>query len=201
MLSAVSVRTFNAPEYNKKEILRYALVESATDEISGLLEDCIAELDGKLCYKVCFCECDVTRDVSGLDLSFAHTDSTALAKNLDGCDRIVLFGATVGLGIDRLVAKYARVSPSRALMLQAIGAERIESLCDAFERSLLKDMSKDGVALRPRFSPGYGDLPIELQRDVFRVLDAPKKIGLTLTESLLMSPTKSVTAIIGLEKA
>ena len=56
------------------------------------------------------------------------------------------------------------------------------------------------MQLRPRFSPGYGDLPLELQKDVFRVLDCPRKIGLSLNESLLMSPSKSVTAIIGIGK-
>ena len=52
--------------------------------------------------------------------------------------------------------------------------------------------------MKPRFSPGYGDLSLEMQRDIFRVLDCPRKIGLTLNESLLMSPSKSVTAIIGI---
>ena len=54
-----------------------------------------------------------------------------------------------------------------------------------------------GLAVRPRFSPGYGDLPLALQREVFAALDCPRRIGLTLSDSLLMSPTKSVTALIG----
>lgn len=61
-------------------------------------------------------------------------------------------------------------------------------------------MSKElDVRLKPRFSAGYGDLPLEVQKDIFRVLDCPRKIGLTLNDSLLMSPTKSVTAIVGIE--
>ena len=80
-------------------------------------------------------------------------------------------------------------------MFQSIGAERIETLCDAF----CKDISSElGVTLKPRFSAGYGDLPLEAQKDIFRVLDCSKKIGLTLNDSLLMSPTKSVTAIVGI---
>ena len=81
-------------------------------------------------------------------------------------------------------------------MFQALGAERIESLCDTF----CNDMNNElGVRLKPRFSAGYGDLPLEVQKDIFRVLDCPRKIGLTLNDSLLMSPTKSVTAIVGIE--
>ena len=59
-------------------------------------------------------------------------------------------------------------------------------------------MQAEGKFLKPRFSPGYGDLPLEMQRDIFRVLDCSRKIGLTLNESLLMSPSKSVTAIVGI---
>jgi len=130
-----------------------------------------------------------------LHLGFAATDSVALRRNLAGCDRIVVFAATVGLGLDRLIARYGHVSPAKALLLQAIGAERIEALCDVFCDKIRLDT---GLAAAPRFSPGYGDFPLELQRDIFRVLDCPRKIGLTLNESLLMSPSKSVTAILGL---
>ena len=92
-----------------------------------------------------------------------------------------------------MIAKYGAISPSRAFMLQAIGAERIEALCNKFNSEI---SAKSQTA--PRFSPGYGDLPIELQREIFLALDCPKRIGLTLNQSLLMSPTKSVTAIIGI---
>ena len=67
-----------------------------------------------------------------------------------------------------------------------------------FVRRSGRKPKKAAVFLPPRFSPGYGDLPLSLQRDIFRVLDCPRKIGLTLNESLLMSPSKSVTAIVGL---
>ena len=79
-------------------------------------------------------------------------------------------------------------------MLQAIGAERIESLCNVFENELIRQ----GHELGTRFSPGYGDLPLELQKDIFAALDCPKQIGVSLNDSMLMSPSKSVSAIIGL---
>lgn len=83
------------------------------------------------------------------------------------------------------------------MIFQAIGAERIEALCDIF----CADISKEkGVLLKPRFSPGYGDLSIEVQQDVFSVLNCGKKIGLYLNESMLMSPSKSVTAFAGIKK-
>ena len=89
--------------------------------------------------------------------------------------------------------KYSKISPVKALIFQAIGAERIEKLCDVF----CKDIAKERKT-KPRFSPGFGDLPLTIQKDIFAALDCGKNIGLSLTDSMLMSPTKSVTAIVGI---
>jgi cobalamin-dependent methionine synthase I len=124
--------------------------------------------------------------------------SRALAKNLDSCGEIVLFAATVGLGIDRLCARYASVSPAKALFFDAIGSERVESLCDAFCKDL-KDKERGGFT-RPRFSPGYGDMPLSVQKEIFRALSPERHIGASLRESLIVSPAKTVTAIVGIGK-
>ena len=81
------------------------------------------------------------------------------------------------------------------MIFQAIGTERIESLCDTFCGEYSKEKN---VNLKPRFSPGYGDLSLETQKDIFIILDCPRKIGVTLNESFLMSPSKSVTAFVGI---
>ena len=83
--------------------------------------------------------------------------------------------------------------------MQAIGSERVESRCVAFEGEIKDELreARGEISFRPRFSPGYGDLSLELQRDIFRLLDCQRQIGVTLGDSLLMSPSKSVTAIIG----
>ncbi|MBQ8249872.1 MAG: Vitamin B12 dependent methionine synthase activation subunit [Clostridia bacterium] len=197
-LSAVYTKTYEAPPIDKGEILRYSGACGNVPEIDALTRECLAELDGVLTYKACFRIFDVSADGTMLDLGFTRTDSAALSKNLHGCDRIVVFAATVGIGLDRLIARYSRISPSKALVFQAIGAERIEALCDAFCAEVNELAREKGCSVRPRFSPGYGDLELSLQRDIFSVLDCSRKIGLTLNESLLMSPTKSVTAIIGI---
>ena len=54
--------------------------------------------------------------------------------------------------------------------------------------------------IKPRFSPGYGDVPLEIQKDIVMLLDCAKRIGVSLNDSLLMSPSKSVTAFIGLQE-
>ena len=200
MSERISVISPTLPPIRMREVLRYMGAEKATDEMQTLLAKCTDEARDAFVCRVCFRVFDVRTDGDGVDLGFARGESRALRKNLDGCDRAVLFAATVGLEIDRLITRYSRLSPSRALCFQALGAERIEALCDAFEEELRARYAAEGKVLRPRFSPGYGDLSLELQRDIFRALDCPRQIGLSLNESLLMTPTKSVTAVIGIRK-
>ena len=194
MLYPVYVKNYPAPEFNRKEILRYAGVKGDISEIHALIDECIKELDDRVTYKVCYSEYPVAILGDEVDLTFTAVMSKDLAKNRKNCNRFVLFAATVGIGIDRLIAKYNALSPTKALMFQAIGAERIESLCELFHREIKQDCK----AVKPRFSAGYGDLPIEIQKDIFTVLNCSKNIGVTLNESLFMSPSKSVTAIIGI---
>ena len=190
------VKELNAPLVNIKEILRYA----GSKEIEETVLDCLSEASESLSYKVCYEIVRVSVNDDTVDMDFVSVHSGDLAKNLRGCDKAVVFAATVGTGIDRLIAKYNRISPARALCLQAIGSERVESLCDAFEEKIKKETSNGEVFFRPRFSPGYGDLSLEIQKEIFSLLDCPRKIGISLGDSLLMSPSKSVTAIIGFGK-
>lgn len=191
-------KSFEPVEFNKKEILRYAQCTDAEESISALVDKCIGECKNAFTYNVCWCELPVKITESKADLAFTKSNSNALIKNLAGCKKIILFGATVGIEIDRLIAKYGRISPAKAVVFQAIGAERIEALCNAFNSEMTENCRTQALYTRPRFSPGYGDFPLDVQKDIFRVLDCSRKIGLTLNDSLLMSPSKSVTAIIGI---
>lgn len=197
MNGTIRVCTFPSPPVDRREILRYAGVRGDVSELDGLLDECIEESAAQLTYKVCWREFEITERGNTLDLGIFSTDSADLRRNLRGCKGGVVFAATVGIGLDRLIARYGSISPTRALLLQAIGAERIEALCDAFNNEITARAKQNGQHTRPRFSPGYGDLPLEAQREFFSALDCSRKIGLTLNESLLMSPSKSVTAIIG----
>ena len=191
-------KTYEAPPIRRRELLRYAGCAEADAATATLMDDCLTEAADALAYKVCYRELPVKIDEKKCDFGTFSVFSHQLARNLENCTRVLLLAATVGVGIDRLIQKYSRIAPSRALMMQAIGAERIEALCDAFCDDMEKEM---GVSLRPRFSPGYGDLPLGVQKDIISLLEAPKRIGLSLNDSLLMSPTKSVTAFAGISNS
>ena len=193
----VNYKSFAPPPFCKKEILRYAGAAGSDYATSVLLDEVIAEAESAFCYKVCYAELPlkITEDVCDFDVF--SVKSKDLAKNLKECDGVILFAATVGVGIDRLISKYSRLSPSRAVMLDAVGSERIESLCDTFCAEL---SGLHNAVLAPRFSPGYGDLPLDTQRSIAAVLNMPKNIGVSLTDSLMLTPAKSVTAFAGIKK-
>ncbi|MBR2121550.1 MAG: Vitamin B12 dependent methionine synthase activation subunit [Lachnospiraceae bacterium] len=127
--------------------------------------------------------------------------SAALYRNLEGCTRIIVFAATLGTYPDRLQQRISLKSMRDAMIVQACAAAMIEALCNQINEELRQQQEKEGWLMKPRFSPGYGDLSLAVQKDLIHLLDAPKNIGLTLTDSLMMVPTKSVTALIGLYAA
>ena len=196
MKTTVYIKTYNAPEIDKKEVLRYAGAKGGDREILALLDRLIKESESSLSYKVCYSRFPISVLGDSIDLGFAKASSHSLALCLKDCCEVIVFCATVGVELDRLIRRYSLTSPSAATMLQAFGSERVEALCDAFCDDMAKETGKE---LRPRFSPGYGDLPLELQKDIFTCLE-PSKIGVALSENLFMTPSKSVTAIIGIKK-
>ena len=198
-MSVINIKEYPAPEINRRDILRYMQAKGDDGVLDALIDRGLAHSLDKLSYKVCFAEFPVIERNDTLDLGFALTDSRDLKKCLDGCGSIILFAATVGIELDRLILRYSRLEPSMALCLQAIGSERAEALCDAFCDEMAAQYSAQGKSLRPRFSAGYGDLSLSLQREIIATLNTPRNIGVSLNESLLMSPSKSVTAIIGIK--
>ena len=76
----------------------------------------------------------------------------------------------------------------------------LEEFLDGWQEEMKEEMGKEGYFLRPRFSPGYGDFDILHQEDVLRMLESAKKIGLTMTDGHMLSPSKSVTAVIGMSR-
>ena len=194
----VFVNHYDLPQVDRREWYRYMGVGEPTARLNALAEKCLCEAEGCFSPRVCYCEFPVRVEGNFVEFPFWQGESRSLSSLLRSCNRAVLFAATVGLEIDRLIAKYNRVSPAGAVCLQALGSERVEALCDVFCEEMKIRMQKNGEFVTRRFSPGYGDLPLEMQRDVFRTLDCPRRVGITLNDSLLMSPSKSVTAIFGI---
>jgi len=117
MIRTVSI---SLPEYDRREILRYMGCRDTSGEIDALIDKCLAELDGVFFGRVCYDEFEISVSTETVDLGFTTVNSRALAKSLEGCSHAVVFGATVGIEIDRKIAKYGRLNPSMAVCMQAI---------------------------------------------------------------------------------
>lgn len=170
-----------------------AATERAVDEALRALQD---EIDPKHVAR----RFALARPEDGvLEIEGLRIESRALCVHLDGCGEAYLMAATLGIGPDRLIARaQAAGAMARAMALQAAAAAMIEALCDTVNAHLAAQALQRGQYLRPRFSPGYGDFPLTCQPGLFRLLDVQRRIGVTLTDSCMMIPTKSVTAVVGL---
>ena len=119
----------------------------------------------------------------------------SLQKHLEGCDRVIVIALTLGIGIDNALRKAQVTDMAMAVMMDSGASVLTDQLCDSFESHIAEEV--DGY-MTGRFSPGYGDSPLEMQKKVAVYLDAQRRIGLNVTDTDLLIPRKSVTALIGL---
>ena len=125
--------------------------------------------------------------------------SKVLAKNLAGCSRVYLMAATLGWAVDTRIRRAAYSDALAPLIAQAIGAAMAEEWCSQVNARIRSEAEPD--LCRPRFSPGFGDLDLSYQKYFQQLLGMERAIGIRLTDSLMMLPTKSVTALIGVAQA
>ena len=108
---------------------------------------------------------------------------------------VVFLCGTIGAEFDAWQRRLSVTSAADALLSQQIGLDAVEKVMDELENEVKVKVEGEGLKLRPRRSPGYGDLPLELSREIINRLDATKKIGVSITDSNLLVPSKSVTAV------
>lgn len=176
-----------------KEAVRYlGYGHHAIDERTlELIQESFRELDQcsseRFIYRIFEISID---EPNKIHLENLFVESKDLCKNLEGCKEAVLLAATLGSDVDRLIRKYMVRDVSKAVVMQACAAAKLEEYCDTIQSQL--------GYMRMRFSPGYGDFSLEHQKAILTLLDSAKRIGISMTEASMLVPTKSVTAIIGI---
>lgn len=174
--------------------------DSSSKVIKEYIREAVASTEAAMHPKACYGRFPVEVKGDGrILLPYGETVSHDLTKNLDGCKEIFLFAATIGVEYDRLLRRTRIASMAQAAILQAAGAAAVESLCDKLNEDLKEAAKAGGYQAHPRYSPGYGDYALENQKGIFAVLQPSRYIGLSLMDTLIMAPEKSVTAVIGLE--
>jgi len=134
-------------------------------------------------------------ELSGTNFSLMGND---IKKHLEGCHACVLMAATIGNEIDQLIRKTQITDMAQAVVLDTCASAAIENVCDNIEMEIMTALLKDNLYITNRFSPGYGDMPLALQKDFCQILDTSRKMGLSVSEGGIMTPFKSVTAVIGI---
>ena len=147
--------------------------------------------------KVCEIERSGALTLKGTQLRLEGKSISALLHDSELC---VIFCATIGNNVDDLVRTWLFRDTAFAAMLDACASSAVESFCDSLQGELEDESASQGLYITDRFSPGYGDLPLDVQPEFCSVLDTARKIGVVVGESLLMTPKKSVTAVIGISK-
>ena len=185
--------------FNKKEALRYFRAQPGDAQAEAAVDVAYQKLKNELQprYTVKKFECKAEEDSVRLDNGTVF-HSQALARYVGAAKELFLFGATLGSRVDVALRRMAMTSVAEAGAGQAVAAALIETYCDDCCGELQKQLPNN-QKLKWRFSPGYGDWSLEEQKILFPVLDCAHSIGLTLTDSCMMAPVKSVTAVIAIE--
>ena len=179
---------------DRAEVLRY--LGWRGQDLDGKTERALARAE-ELCLSLCVPRKVVRRfaldgmRLAGTDVTLEGAD---IARHLAGCDEVYLFAATVGGGPENRVRALFYTDPALAVVLDAAATAAVESFADDVEDEIARAA---GRPVRSRFSCGYGDLPLAMQRDFIGLLSAGKFAGIAVTEDHLLLPQKSVTALVG----
>jgi hypothetical protein len=123
-----------------------------------------------------------------------------IKAHLSGAEKCAVMAVTLGLEVDRRIDFYSRTELAKALVFNACAAAAVESLCDTVQGKIEAEARSMGLEITSRYSPGYGDFPIDIQKELSKVLKTYERLGLSVNESSIMIPRKSVTAFIGMKR-
>ena len=190
---------------DENEIYRYLGYGSQMpdEKVRQTVAECLTLLLPEIEYREvhrCFpvSECRKSRSVPGSEtfsggitvLEGIRISSQSLAERLSGCSEICLMAATVGFAPDRLAARASAAGKvSKSVIFQAAGTALIEAWRAEVFDMIRQEAGEKGFCTRPGISPGYGDFPLEHQRDLMQILHVQKTIGVSLTENLMMLPS------------
>ena len=190
---------------DRQEVLRYLGYrgQEIDNNMTEMIDGCRKEVQNVILPRAVYeykkiSSTDKGIEIDGTNLILSGKDIAEHLKNSKEC---LLMAVTLGNDIEKRTRLYEKVNLTKALIIDACATTAVEEVCDIIEEKVRKEAESMGMNITFRYSPGYGDLPLDIQNNFLRVLDAQKKIGLTVSENNLLFPRKSVTAIIGIVSA
>ncbi len=185
-------------ELDKNEALRYLGGGSPNGEMYDMLCRCEKRLLKTLTPRYVYAVYPTETSSQGVKLTGSSVTLLGkdIAAHLAGCNKALLLCVTAGQQTDRLIRALEAENIAEAAVTDSLASVAAERICDLAQQEIFSAFPN--IYGTDRYSPGYGDLPLELQPAILELCDAQRKIGLHATDSLLLTPRKSVTAIIGL---
>lgn len=203
----MAARRYDIRALDRGEVLRYLgyagqpLSPELDARVDQMVARCLAVARPSGCARVFDVAGRDERDgvpVVRLDGCALELEGSSIARHLDGAVAVGVLAVTTGLALDAELRRLSLTDRVGEVLLDAAGSALVERAADEAEADLARDATARGLAAGPRFSPGYGDLPLATQPTLLATLDAQRRLGITLSDSLLMTPVKSVTAVVGL---
>lgn len=182
----------------RNEILRYMACKEEGENEQKLIDELLPLVKNTATPKGSFAFFDLEKGKNEMFIEKEALKSAALFKNLKCSDSAIVFSLTLGIGIDYLIAKYSATKPASAFCINAIATALIEEYADIFCLEIKECLKPEKLFLMPRFSPGYADFDLKNQNLFIKLTNAEKLCGINLTQGFMMTPSKSITAIMGI---
>lgn len=187
---------------NREEAFRYmgSKGREIPQNLITLSEECEQALLKAISPKYCWKLFDIEKTDEGISVQNTPLilKGSDIANHLENCEKAVLLCATLSSAADNVIRTFEANAMEKAVIADSLASAAIEQVCGLAEEEIRQRLPEYNFTWR--FSPGYGDFPLEIQGDFLKTLDAPKIIGVNITKSLMLTPAKSVTAVMGLSK-
>ncbi len=186
---------------NRDEAFRYMAAEGYVPEgkILEYADECEKRLLSVISPKFAFSVYSVA-DNDGQGIKLKNTTLTLNGKDicshLDSCQAAALICATIGAGADTLIRTLQVEDMAKAVIADSFASAAVEQVCAEIDGIIGKRYADKFITWR--FSPGYGDFPIDVQRELLNVLNASRLAGISVNSSGMLVPVKSVTAVCGI---
>ncbi len=183
-------------DLDRAEILMFLNTPELDDNLSAMLDACTEKLCAAAQPRTIYRVLPVEHTAEGVSLGGLPLQGQDIALHLTGCKEAVLLAVTLSTPVDALIRRASVTDMTQAVMYDAIAGAAVEHVCNDLEAEIRAKYPYPYYTAR--FSAGYGDFPITQQGELVRLLDATRKIGLTVTPAQTLVPMKSVTAVIGM---
>ncbi|MEE8716920.1 MAG: vitamin B12 dependent-methionine synthase activation domain-containing protein [Coriobacteriales bacterium] len=204
----ISVESYDIARLDRGEVLRYLgyAGQPLSDELDGridaAIERCLQVARPRGCVAVFDAgpsrELDDGTPVLTMRGATLELRGADIARHMRGASAYGVLAVTLGVGVERELRALSLTDTLGELIFDAAATTCVERAADAAEARLVARAAARRLYTNFRFSPGYGDLPLDTQPALLATLDAQRKLGLSLTKSNLLVPTKSVTAVVGM---